>query len=123
MKIKDAGAQACKDDKWDGTNYTGTCVDIPDDAAAIPSSTGTLQGKFEELSDGSWKGSGTCIYTFDSGDQLYESWEEGSHLKEYTYTYTGGTGKYAKASGGGTYTYNEHPQLQGGRYKGTLDLT
>ena len=33
-----------------------------------------------------------------------DSWEEGSHLKEYTYKNTGGTGKYEGASGGGTYT-------------------
>ena len=30
------------------------------------------------------------------------SWEEGSHLKEYIYKNTGGTGKYEGASGGGT---------------------
>jgi hypothetical protein len=59
----------------------------------------------------------------DGGDQIRESWEEGSHLKEYTYTYTGGTGKYAKISGGGTYTYDEHGAFAGGRYNGTLNLT
>ena len=38
-------------------------------------------------------------------DKRYDSWEEGSHLKEYTYKITGGTGKYEGASGGGTYMY------------------
>jgi hypothetical protein len=123
MKIKDAGAQACIDETWDGTNYTGTCVDIPDDAEAIETSTGKLQGKYEDLSDGGWKGSGTCIYAMDGGDEIHESWEEGSHLKEYTYRYTGGTGKYAKISGGGTYNYDEHGAFAGGRYNGTLNLT
>ena len=33
------------------------------------------------------------------------TWEEGSHLKEYTYTKTSGTGKYQGVKGGGTYMY------------------
>jgi hypothetical protein len=42
---------------------------------------------------------------------MYETWEEGSHLKKYTYKYNGGTGKYERASGGGTYMYelDRHP--------------
>ena len=59
------------------------------------------------MPDGSWKGSGTCTYIYKGGDTLKDSWEEGSHLKEYTYKNTGGTGKYQKASGGGTYTLEE----------------
>ena len=53
------------------------------------------------------------------------AWEEGSHLKEYTYKYTGGTGKYEGASGGGTYMYesfNDTLTLFGGTYKGQLVL-
>ena len=47
-----------------------------------------------------------------------DNWEEGSHLKEYTYKNTGGTGKYAGASGGGTYTLEELTDtLMGGRAK------
>ncbi len=42
----------------------------------------------------SWKDSGTCTYTFKHGDKISDAWEEGSHLKEYIYKYTGGTGKY-----------------------------
>jgi hypothetical protein len=75
------------------------------------------------MPDKTWKGSGTCNLTFKGGDKLYESWEEGSHLKEYTFKITGGTGKYQGASGGGTYTYeNLTDTLQGGRYKSTLQL-
>ena len=29
-----------------------------------------------------------------AGDTMSLIWEEGSHLKEYVYTKTGGTGKY-----------------------------
>jgi hypothetical protein len=51
------------------------------------------------------------------------TWEEGSHLKEYTYKNTGGTGKYQNASGGGTYTLEELTDtLLGGKYKGTIEL-
>jgi hypothetical protein len=47
----------------------------------------------------------------------------GSHLKEYTYKFTGGTGKFQGASGGGTYLYeNITDTLAGGTYKGKLVL-
>ena len=73
--------------------------------------------------DGSWKGAGTCTDTFKSGDKKIESWEEGSHLKEYPYKYTGGSRKYEGATGGGTYTMEELTDtLLGGRYKGELIL-
>jgi hypothetical protein len=57
------------------------------------------------------------------GDKVNMTWEEGSHLKEYTYKNTGGTGKYEGASGGGTYTLEELTDtLLGGKYKGTIEL-
>jgi hypothetical protein len=44
-------------------------------------------------------------------------------LKEYIYKFTGGTGKYQGASGGGTYMYeNIADTLAGGTYKGQLVL-
>ena len=47
----------------------------------------------------------------------------GSHLKEFTYKITGGTGMFEGASGGGTYTYEKLTDtLWGGRYKGELVL-
>ena len=49
----------------------------------------------------------------------------GSHLKEYTYKYTGGTGKYeALTSGGGTLPMYENitDTLAGGTYRGQLVL-
>jgi hypothetical protein len=51
------------------------------------------------------------------------TWEEGSHLKEYTYKNTGGTGKYEGAGGGGTYTLEELTDtLLGGKHNGTVEL-
>jgi hypothetical protein len=51
------------------------------------------------------------------------TWEEGSDLKEYPYEFTGGTGKYQGAKGGGTYTYESlSDTLFGGTYKGAMQL-
>jgi hypothetical protein len=129
--IDDVGAIVCVNDKWDETepdkghklvDYAGRCVDVPDDPTA-PKSTADCVGKYEYMPDQSWKGSGTCTYTFKGGDKLNDSWEEGSALKEYTYKNTGGTGKYEGASGGGTYTLEELTDtLMGGKYKGTIEL-
>jgi hypothetical protein len=65
-----------------------------------------------------------CSYKFkDSEDTLTDTFEEGSHLKEYVYKITGGTGKYQGATGGGTYSFdNLTDTLGGGRYKGQIVL-
>jgi hypothetical protein len=75
------------------------------------------------MPDESWKATGTCTRTHKGGDKTYDSWEEGSDLKEYPYKVTGGTGKYQGASGSGTYIYeNLTDTLSGGTYKGTIQL-
>jgi hypothetical protein len=129
--INEAGALVCVNDKWDEkevekghklVDYAGRCVGIPDDPAA-PKNTAECVGKYEYMADQSWKGAGTCTTTYKGGGTINESWEEGSHLKEYSYKWTGGTGKYEGASGGGTYTLEELTDtLMGGRYKGTVEL-
>ena len=129
--ISDVGAMACVNDKWDEkepekghklVDFAGRCINVPNDPAA-PKNAGDCVGNYEYMPDESWKGSGTCTYTFKGGDKLSDSWEEGSHLKEYTYKFTGGTGKYQGASGGGTYMYeNITDTLAGGTYKGQLVL-
>ena len=129
--INDVGAIACVNDKWDVKepekghkliDYAGRCLTIPDDPAA-PKATLECTGNYEYMPDESWKGSGTCINTYKGGDKINETFEEGSHLKEYLYKFTGGTGKYEGARGGGTYTNEELTDtLLGGRYKGTIEL-
>jgi hypothetical protein len=128
--INDAGAIACVNDKWDEkevekghklVDYAGRCVHIPDDTAA-PFATDCV-GKYEYKPDESWKGTGTCTNTYKGGDKTSLTWEEGSHLKEYPYKITGGTGKYQSASGGGTYTLEELTDtLMGGKFKGQIVL-
>jgi hypothetical protein len=129
--INEAGALGLVTDKWDEkevekghklVDYAGRYVAIPDDPAALKN-TGDCIGKYEYMPDGSWKGAGTCTVTFKGEGTLQESFEEGSQLKEYTYKYTGGTGKYEGAKGGGTYTSeNLTDTLGGGRYKGQIVL-
>ena len=129
--INEAGALACVNDKWDVkepekghklVDYAGRCVSVPDDPGE-PKYTMECVGKYEYMPDGSWKGAGTCTVSDKGGDKINESWEEGSHLKEYTYKITGGTGKYEGATGGGTYTYeNITDTLAGGTYKGQITL-
>ncbi len=130
--INKVGVIVCVSDKWDEkevekghklVDYAGRCVNIPDEPAATPMASEDCIGNYEYIPDGSWKGTGTCNLTFKGGDKLSESWEEGSHLKEYLFKITGGTGKYQGASGGGTYFYESLTDtLSGGRYSGKIEL-
>lgn len=129
--LNEAGAIACVSDKWDEkevekghklVDYAGRCVNISTDAA-LPNHTEECVGTYEYMPDESWKGSGSCSYIFKDGDKITDTWEEGSHLKEYPYKITGGTGKYKGATGGGTYIYeNLTDTLSGGTYKGQIVL-
>ena len=129
--MEEAGTLACVTDKWEEkepekghklVDMAARCVGVPDDPAA-PKYTEYCVGKYEFMPDKSWKGAGTCTYTFKDGDKLYDTIEDGSHLKESTYKIAGGTGKYQGASGGGTYVCeNLTDTLCGGKYKGKLQL-
>jgi hypothetical protein len=129
--IEEAGVLVCVNDKWDEkevekghklVDFVGRCGDIPDDPAAERYSEDCV-GKYEYMPDQSWKGSGSCTLNFKGGDHVMATWEEGSHLKEYTYKYGGGTGKHAGATGDGTYSYESlSDTLSGGRFKGKMIL-
>ena len=129
--INDSGTMACVTDKWDEkepekghklVDAAMRCVLIPDDAAA-PKITQDCVGKYEYMPDKSWKGTGSCTDNYPGGDKISLTWEEGSHLEEYKYENTGGTGKYKGAKGGGTYKTDElTTTLYGGRKKGKLEL-
>lgn len=129
--IDEAGALACVTDKWDEkeiakdhklVDAVSRCVIIPDDPTA-PKGTEACTAKYEYMPDKSWKANGECTDTFVGGDTKTLTFKEGSDMKEYTYTNTGGTGKYKGASGGGTYTYeNLTDTLSGGKFKGKAEL-
>ena len=129
-----AGTIACVTDKYNETepekghklaDGVWRCIDVPDNST-VPKWIENCVGKYDFTPDGSWKGGGTCTASFrgdKDGDQISFTWDEGSHLKEYLQKITGGTGKYAGAKGGGTYTMEELPGgLWGGRRKGKLEL-
>jgi hypothetical protein len=129
--VEEAGALVCVTEKWDEkevdkghklADFALRCGAVPDDPAQDKYAQ-ACAGKYEAMPDGSWKTVGACTNTYKSGDTSQETYEEGSHLKAYTYQKTGGTGKYAGASGGGTYMYEGLTDaVFSGRYKGQLTL-
>jgi hypothetical protein len=131
QSLEESGVLVCVTDKWAETepekghklvDAAMRCGVVPDNPA-LEKYAQDCTGKYEYMPDGSWKSAGSCTNSFKSGDKSYETWEEGSHLKEYIYKKTGGTGKYAGASGGGTYMYEGVTDtVFGGRYKGQLIL-
>ena len=131
QSFEESGVLVCVTDKWAETepekghklvDAAMRCGVVPDNPA-LEKYAQDCTGKYEYAPDGIWKSAGSCTNSFKSGDKSYETWEEGSHLKEYTYKKTGGTGKYAGASGGGTYMYEGVTDtVFGGRYKGQLIL-
>jgi hypothetical protein len=116
MLDESTGALALVIDKWDRkfeaetgntlVEYVGRGLGIPDDDAEPPA-VGSYVGTYKFEPNGKWKGSGTGTETFKDGSTTNYTWEEVSTLKEGTYKYTGGTGKYAGVSGSGTYTLYE----------------
>ena len=129
--IDEAGVIVCVNDKWEEkeqkpghkvVDYAGRCVKVPDNAAT-PKVTEDCTGQYEYLPDGVWSGSGSCTAKYNSNDTISVTWAESSQLKEWTYTATGGTGKYKGIVGGGTYRYdNLTDTLAGGRYKSKWKL-
>ena len=129
--IDDAGSLACVTDKWDEkevakghklADWAARCIAIPDNPDA-PKYTEECAGKYEFRPDESWKGTAKCTWKFKDGDEVHDTFEEGSHLKESTYVITGGTGKYQGASGGGIYSCETLTDvLCGGKYKGRMQL-
>jgi hypothetical protein len=129
--LEEAGALVCVTDKWDEkepekghklADAIMRCVAVPDNPD-LDKYAQACTAKYEYMPDGNWKSAGSCTNSYKGGDKSYETFEEGSHLKEYTYKKTGGTGKYKNLSGGGTYMYESLTDaLFGGRYKGKLEL-
>jgi hypothetical protein len=128
--VDQAGTIVCVNDKWDEkepekghklVDLVQRCAIIPNDPAQ-PKFVQDCVGKYEYMPDKSWKASGTCTDNIGK-EKRYQTWEEGSHLKEYPWKITGGTGKYEGASGGGTYIYESlSDTITGGTYKGQMIL-
>jgi hypothetical protein len=138
MLNESTGGLALVVDKWDPkyevetghklVEYAGRGLGIPDDLTEPPAE-GSYVGTYTIKPDGTWTGAGTGTETFKGGDTTTYTWEESSEFNENTYKYTGGTGKYKGASGGGTYTLYEGVSggykpgtLQGSRYRDQIVL-
>lgn len=130
-QVEEAGTLACFNDKWDEkevgkdhkvVDYAGRCLAISNDTTvAITSEDCT--GKYEYMPDKSWKGSGTCIETRKDFGTRTLTFEEGSHLKEFTYKFLSGTGKWEGISGSGTYSNDPVTEtMTGGRFKATITV-
>ena len=130
--INDVGAIACVNDKWDEkepekghklVDYAGRCVNIPDDPAA-PKSTADCVGKYEYMPDESWKGSGTCTYTYKGGDKTKHDLgrgfpPQGIHVQDIPVAPANTKALVAAAR----TPYEELTDtLLGGKYKGTIEL-
>lgn len=130
-EIKEAGALACVNDKWDEkeiakdhkvVDYAGRCLAISNDPADTITSE-DCTGKYEYMPDKSWKGIGKCVETRKDVGTRDLTFEEGSHLKAFTYTFTSGTGKWKGITGSGTYSNDPvTDSLTGGRYQATITL-
>jgi hypothetical protein len=130
--VEEAGAIACVTDKWNESEpdkghklveYAGRCIFVPNDPAALKA-TEDCVGNYEYMTDGSWKGAGTCTDTYKSGDKWFLKWEQGSYIKELgVITVTGGTGQFEGVKGCGTFTLEKLTDtLQGGTYARKLEL-
>jgi len=49
-------------------DFAGRCIGIPNDSGA-PKYAEDCVGKYEYMPDETWKGSGTCTYTYKGGDK------------------------------------------------------
>ncbi len=132
-RIESSGYDACIIDVWDELAldeghslalYKGRCVTFLDDpSAAGHMSTGECAGTYEFMPDESWNGSGYCTWTYRDGDTLFLKFWEGSDMEVSRYDWVGGTGRYAGATGGGTYTGEELTDtLSASRWKEVIEL-
>jgi len=137
MLNESTGKFALVVDRWDPkevegytlVEYAGRGLGFSDDSAD-PWAYGSYVGTYKFMPNGKWTGSGTGTETYKGGDTTTYTWEESSDFKQNnTYKYTGGTGKYEGASGGGTYTNYEGVSasykpvtLQGCQYKDEIVL-
>lgn len=116
-RIEESGHEAFATIVWDELEldeghsfawWRGEGVGFDDDPTSPAYlNTGDCAATYEFMPDDTYKASGFCTYTDRDGDKWFVKWWEGSDMEEGRYEYTGGTGKYAGVTGGGTYTGEE----------------
>lgn len=131
--IESSGYEAFRTNVWDVLEldeghslawWRGEGVYFDDDPSAVDHmSTGECAGTYEFMPDESYTVTGFCTYTDRDGDKHFVKWWEGSDMEEGRYEYIGGTGKYAGATGGGTYVGEELTDtLSAFTTKGVMEL-
>ena len=66
---------------------------------------------------------GRCAYTLQDGEKIFLEWGHDQENPQPHYRWTGGTGRYQGASGGGTYALEQLDNgLSVGTFNGTLKL-
>ena len=85
--------------------------------------TADCAGTYEFMPDETYTVTGFCTYTTRDGDKYYLKWWESPGMEEGRYEYTGGTGKFAGITGGGTYTGEELTDtLSTSQFEGVMEL-
>ena len=80
-------------------------------------------GAFEFMPDGTQRDRGHCTYTTRDGDKLFDRWWRSPDMEAARYEWIGGTGRWAGATGGGTYSVTQlDDRLLSVSYSGTLVL-
>lgn len=91
------------------TTYT-----MPENGTPVAGMTGDCFGYMEIAVGTGATGSGTCVWSDAEGDTWVGPWSVHGMTPELaslgTWVVTGGTGKFAGASGGGTFTALTNPQ-------------
>lgn len=79
-------------------------------------------GSFEFMPDGTSKESGHCTYTTVDGDKLFDRWWQSPGMESARYEWIGGTGKWAGATGGGSYSVTQLSEsLLSVSYRGAVE--
>ena len=104
--------------------WRGEGVEVDDDPSSPTHlNTGDCVLVLETMPDETYSGSGFCTFTDRDGDKYFLKHWVGSGMEESRYEYTGGTGKWTGATGGGTYVLEELTDtLSAFRYKGVIEL-
>ncbi|MCV6592617.1 MAG: hypothetical protein OIF48_06680 [Silicimonas sp.] len=87
---------------------------MPDNGTPVAGMTGNCMGAMQVTMGAGAQGNGMCIWTDGDGDSWFGPWNVVGMTPERatagTWYVSGGTGKFAGASGGGTFTSLTNPE-------------
>ena len=87
---------------------------MPDNGTPMDGMVGDCLGSLQVAMGAGATGMGTCVWTDDDGDSWFGPWNVSGMTPDRatsgTWYVSGGTGKFATASGGGTFTSLTNPE-------------